>query len=105
VTLALVFLIWLWAARAVSARRSPPDTREKLLWFAGISFTLAVVAEFYFMFAPSSPSPHTKFPVLASFALACLGVVLALFGKGKGRIVTAIGCCGLALSWLPFILP
>jgi hypothetical protein len=100
ITLMLVFLIWLWIVRAGSAKRGPADAREKLLWLAGIFFTLAVTAEFYHMFA----SP-TKFPVLASFTLACLGVVLALFGKGKGRIVTAIGCCGLALSWLPFILP
>jgi len=105
VSLALFFSVWLWIVRIRSAKRSLPDLREQLLWFAVISFTLGVILDFYFMFVHGNVGPLSKFSVLASFGLACVGILLALLGRGRGRIVTVVACCGLAVSWLPFILP
>jgi hypothetical protein len=104
-TLGLFFILWLWTVRVRSAKHTLPDKRERLLWFAVTSFTLGVALDFYFMFAHSSVGPLHKLPVFASFGLACLGTLLALLGRGRGRIVTVVASCGLALSWLPFILP
>jgi len=103
--LGLLFLIWLWIARVRSPKAAASDTREGLLSLAVISFTLGVAVDFYFMLAHSSSGPHPKFTPFVSFSLACIGVGLALLGKGKGRIVTVVACSGLAISWLPFILP
>ena len=100
----LLFLIWLWILRVRSAKRTALDGREALLWLAAVSFTLGVAVDFYFMLYTASLGPRAKLPAL-SFSLACMGVVLALLGRGKGRILTAIASCGLALSWLPFVLP
>jgi hypothetical protein len=101
----LLFLIWLWILRVRSLKATPADKREGLLRAAVICFTLGVAVFFYFLLAPGTSGPHSKAPALATFFLGCAGFVLALMGKGKGRIVTAIACCGLAISWLPFILP
>lgn len=103
--LGLFFLLWLWIMRVRAAKRGSSDRREQLLWLAVTSFTLAVAFDFYFMLAGPSPAPPPKFPVFASFGLACLGILPALLGRGRGRIVTVVACCGLAVSWLPFILP
>jgi hypothetical protein len=103
--LGLLFLIWVWILRVRSPRGVTSDKREGLLWLGVISFTLGVPVDFYFMLAHGSSAPYAKFTPLTSFSLACIGIVLALLGKGRGRIVTAVACCGLALSWLPFILP
>jgi protein-S-isoprenylcysteine O-methyltransferase Ste14 len=100
----LLFLIWLWILRARVSKRTALDPREALLWLAVVSFTLGVVVDFYFMLAHSSMGPRAKLPAV-SFSLGCVGVILALLGRGKGRILTAMASCGLALSWLPFILP
>jgi hypothetical protein len=104
-TLGLFFLLWLWVVLVKSAKNAHPDRREQLLRFAVISFTLAVALNFYFMLAHGSVEPSHKFAVFASFGLACLGTLLALLGRGRGRIVTVIASCGLAMSWLPFMLP
>lgn len=102
----LFFLIWLWIVRVRGAKRSVLDKQEWLLWLAAISFTLGVAMGFYFNLAPRDPlGPHAHLPVYASFCLGCIGVVLALLGKGRGRIVTGIACSGLAILWLPIILP
>ncbi len=90
------FLLWLWIVRVRATKRGSSDSREQLLWFAVTSFTLAVAFDFYFMLAHPSFAPLPKFPVFASFGLACVGILLALLGKGRGRIVTVVACCGLA---------
>jgi hypothetical protein len=100
-----VFLIWLWILRVRSTRPDAADSRERLLWLGVVCFTLAVGIDFYFMLGHGITPLVRKLSPPASFALACLGVALSLFGKGKGRIVTAIACCALAISWLPFVLP
>jgi uncharacterized membrane-anchored protein len=103
--LGLLFLIWLWIIRARSARRAALDRREAFLWLAVVFFTLGVAVDFYFMLAHSSSVAHVRFLPFVSFSLACIGFVLALLGRGQGRILTAVASCLLAISWLPFILP
>ena len=100
----LLFLAWLWAVRVRSTKATKSDRRGGLLWLAVICFTLAVGVDFYFMLGHINLRCHKLLPV-ASFSLACMGAALSLFGKGKGRILTTVACCGLAISWLPFLLP
>lgn len=99
------FVAWLWIGRARSVKEGSGGTRDKLLWLAVISFTLGVIIDFYFMLARGSDVLHGRFSVLTSFILACLAIILALLGKGKGRIVTVVAASALAISWLPFVLP
>ena len=103
--LGLVVLTWLWIVISHSLQRGLNGTRGRMLLFAVMALTLGVAVDFYFMFSRNSLGAHAKLPEFTSFALACLAVVFALFGKGKGRIITAVASCGLAASWLPFILP
>ena len=102
--LGLFFLIWLWSLRLRYTKAAASDRREALLRLAVISFTLGVAVDFYSMLGHIRPELHKLSPSV-SFSLACIGIALSLLGKGKGRIVTAVACCGLAISWLPFILP
>lgn len=101
ITFATLFLIWLWIVRARSALRAAQDKGDALLWLALASYTLGAAAVFYFWHAPALHSPL----ILASFFLGCAGLVLALLGRGKGRLATAVACCGLAVSWLPLFPP
>ncbi len=101
-TLGLAFLIWLWVVRIRNTRRHPASKGERSLFSAVVFFTAAVAGNFYFMFAPRIT--HHKWLAFLIFGLACLSVVFSLFGKGKGRVLTTVAACGLALSWLPFIL-
>jgi hypothetical protein len=100
---ALVFLIC--TGTLVSRLRESVDTREKLLWLAAMCVTLAFGAEFLLLFFDVVGfKGFLDALTFASFALACSGIVLALLGKGKGRIAITIACCGL-VSWGPFVSP
>jgi hypothetical protein len=100
-----LFLTWAWILKIRGTRALDSNKREGLLWIAVISLTLAVGAEFYFLLGHNI-GPHLRDLLLyASFSFACLGAILSLVGKGKGRVIMVIGCCGVAILWLPSILP
>lgn len=103
----LFFLTWLWVLRWRSAEWGTSDKQERLLWLAAISYTFGVAVDFYFVFAPrlAGPGLLARAPGFVSFLLGCVGAILALLGRGKGRVVTGVACCLLAMSWMPFILP
>ena len=103
--LGIFFIAWLWIARVRSAKKGGEGRRDRLLWAAVISFTVGVFIDFYFMLARGTFVHHGRVSVLTSFSLACLAVVFALLGKGRGRMVTIVASGLLAISWLPFILP
>jgi hypothetical protein len=103
--LGIFFIVWLWTARIRSVKEEVSGLRDKLLWFAVTSLTIGVVIDFYFMLARNSLNQHERLPVLTSFSLACMAVIFALLGKGKGRVVTVVAAGILAITWLPFVLP
>jgi len=106
IALGLLFSLrlWiLWILRSRTPASAVSADRERLLGLAVIAFTLGLAADFYFMLDHGARSLSQIEPFV-SFSLACAGIALALLGEGRGRIATAVACCGLALAWLPFIL-
>lgn len=105
ILLGLIVVVWLWVTMLSSLRQTPLGIRGRTLTFAKVALTLSVLMDCYFMFGHTSSSDYAKLPVFGSLLLAIASAVLALLGEGRGRVLTFAASCGLALSWLPFVLP
>jgi len=97
----LLFLTLVWLARMVRRRSEASHTRrDKLLWLSAVSYTLGVALHLYFNLGHGIEMPHRTILRLGSLSLSVIALVLALFGRGQGRIVTSVASLELAASCL-----
>ena len=100
--LALAIVALIWIMKALSHMPQTPGKRTRILSIATVLATLGVAIWLSGWFIHID---QLKLVASASFLMGCAGLVLALLGKGTGRVLTAIASFELALSCLPFVLP
>lgn len=98
----LLFVVWIWIRRSLRETGAAPTKREQLLWLAAVSFTIGVAIHLYYGFAHGIEASYKGFLIWAGISFSCVGFVLALVGRGNGRIVTTIASLELAACWLMF---
>lgn len=99
--LGVIVLVWV-LARKLQTRNA--DRRTRYIWASLGMLALATACDGWFLLGPNLSRAFGR--ELASFSLGCLGVVfvLALAGKGPGRVFLAVASVFLSIGWLPFIL-
>lgn len=103
--LALVFVVWVWVARVVWGKDQIAGRRVQVLLVAKAFVTCGAAIGLLCMLAPARLNLQIGAVAVVSLFVGCAALILALLGKGKGRIATAVASLELALSWLPFVLP
>jgi|HubBroStandDraft_5_1064220.scaffolds.fasta_scaffold76265_1 hypothetical protein len=92
------------ARRLRSSALSASGWRAKTAWIALAMFALSIVADAWFLFAPNKSFELVHQTAVLGLSALCGAFVLALIGRGPGRIAIPIMSALFALPWLPFIL-
>ena len=103
--LALVFVVWTWVVSVAWGKDPIAGRRAQLLLIAKAFVTCGVAVGLFSMLAPTRVNLQIRPVAVVSFFVGCAALIVALLGKGNGRIATAIASLELALSCLPFVLP
>ncbi len=103
--LALLLVIWAWAERGRSGGLKGTGIRKNLLIIAMALATLGVTVGLLLFLLPAKVVPEIRIVAVCCFLVGFTALILALLGKGKGRLLAALASFLLALSWLPFVLP
>jgi hypothetical protein len=96
----ILFLVWTWTRIVRNGAVISPTIRDRCLSFAVACFTVAVAIHLYRGFGHGIEATRRTLLLFVAFSLSSMGFVLALVGRGKGRIVTAVASLELSASLL-----
>jgi hypothetical protein len=95
-----LFLLWIGVIRFRNLSVTRIDYRRRFLLFAAIFFASSVVVQLYYDHARELDSTLRPAIVTVGICISLVAGLLAVIGKGKGRIVTIIASAWLAFSWV-----
>lgn len=78
--------------------------QTKTAWIALAMFALSIVADGWFLFVSNKSLELVHQTAVLGLSALCGAFVLALIGRGPGRIAIPIMSALFAVPWLPFIL-
>jgi hypothetical protein len=78
--------------------------RTRTVWISLAVFALSIVADAWFLFAPTKSLEFGRQMALFEVSSLCVAFGLSLVGRGTGRVVIPIMSVLFTVPWLPFIL-
>jgi hypothetical protein len=100
---AVVFVIVLIRKLKVSTS-SAPELRPHAIWASLGMFTLAMAFDIRMLSAQYISLSSSQTLAIASLSSLSLALLLAVLGKGPGRVLLSVASILVGLIWLPFIL-